>query len=1707
MSGHLLIQCLLLFFLLNSDFTHGKVHYIRPTLDSPCPQDSSSCYTLSQFIANNETNISLFFLPGNHTLSKELLLTHGYNFSLTKYAQNDVRVLVQCFGQLGRFDISDATSVSIKDIHFIGCGSNRVSQVTCLTITDSVFKNVEDTSTVLVLNVVDTVTIFKSFFLYNTLENQYTLTSLYSILDQVYHQRNTPSGVLYTAFSNVSVNSCSFSHNTGDIGGALVAHNSTLHIDSCTFSYNIAIFGGAMVTSGSTIDIDVCTFTKNSAHGGGGVMITNTDSFTISNTTFSENSAGIYAGVMITFNNTSFIIINSTFVSNSVETVTVAGSGGVITAYDSSFIISNSTFTFNVAYYGGVITTYGDSSFFISTSTFTSNFASYSGVLHILGESSFTINSSAFNSNRAYNGGVMTTLADSIFIISTSAFISNSAAENGGVIETIVDSSFTIKSCVFTSNRAMYGGVIHKFANSSFNIYNSSFKYNFAHYYGGVVEASFNSSFTISDSAFTSNSAYDGGVITTFGDSSFNISSCTFTSNIATGYGGVIDIFSHASGAENITFSVSPLSSVTIVNSTFISNEAHRGGVVSSAGNSLFIISDSIFTLNHATHYHGQGGVFRLNDRNSITIINSTFTSNTAYYGGVMQAPHDSSFTIINCIFSSNHAGDSGGVLRTFGDPRLIISNSTFSDSSFIVINSSFSSNDGYYGGVFYTNSSLTINNSTFINNTAFNRGGIIRNLGGALSINNCHFSANSVVGGGRGLIFQTQSSTHIVNTVFSNNLGSIYIFNSNLTLFGDSTFKKCVEPFNNNSWNEGGVITSFQSTVIFGSGSTTQFINNQARDGGAILAIESTITMYGKTVIASNNMTLIANSSGGGISLKQSRLDIKERSVIVGNSADRGGGIHSTSSTIAVFQPGTLHVINNNARLGGGMYLEVNSKLYVLMIEEYRYEYFLVFIGNHANYGGAAFVADSTNSEACSSDTECFIQTLALYQGYEALLDIVTMYFSENTVTSTKQGSNFFGGLLDRCTPSPFAEVYLKGRAHYSGITYLQEISSYRHSLLSSISSQPVSVCFCNKENQPDCSYQLPPVTIKKGEAFNVSIVAVDQVNNTVLANISALLSSTDGGFGEGQQSQGVEKDCTQLIFNVFSPHNYETINLFADGPCGSASLSTIFVTIQFTECTCDIGFEPRSNSKSSTRCECICDSQLSSYITGCDYATSSVFRSGTNAWITYINETDPPGYVTYPNCPFDYCRSLTENVSINFNLPSGADAQCAYNRTRTLCGLCKQNLSLSLASSRCLPCHSYWPGVCAVILLVAVITGVMLVAALLALNVTVSVGLINGFIFYGNIMSAGSAVFFPSSEPSFPSVFVAWLNLDIGIDVCFVDGLDAYIKTWLQLAFPVYIISLVIIVIIVSECSDRFAALIGKRDPISTLATLVLLSYAKLLSVTITALSFAVLDYPEGRQEIVWLPDGNVKYFRGKHIPLALIALLIILVGLPYTILLFLWQWIVRAPRWKVFRWTRNTKLNAYISSHHIPHNSKYRCWTGLLLVVRVILYITASVTLSANPQTFPLITAILIGGLIVFKGMFGLRVYKNSFVDIVDTALYSNILMLVAFSQYDFKLNVTKQRAVAYTSTVVTLILLIGSICYHVSLLIKRKTPPEDSDKLIFNPVDCTKVDTNIPALTTYSVIEVPKCNHEQDTNSPAIENRNEQENSEEYATSTL
>ena len=446
---------------------------------------------------------------------------------------------------------------------------------------------------------------------------------------------------------------------------------------------------------------------------------------------------------------------------------------------------------------------------------------------------------------------------------------------------------------------------------------------------------------------------------------------------------------------------------------------------------------------------------------------------------------------------------------------------------------------------------------------------------------------------------------------------------------------------------------------------------------------------------------------------------------------------------------------------------------------------------------------------------------------------------------------------------------------------------------------------------------------------------------------------------------------------------------------------------------------------------CACECVTMIAPYLI-CDSTTKPLMRRS-NVWISYFNVTNytTSGYLLCPNCPYDYCNPLSVPIDLN-----RADTQCAYNRSGLLCGSCRPGLSLSLGTTHCLLCPRLWPVIFISISIAALLAGVVLVAVLMALNMTVAVGTLNGLIFYVNVVAVNRSILLPFKEQSFISIFISWLNLDLGIETCYFPGLDAYTKIWIQLGFvAAYVILLItFIMIVVSSYSSRFTNLIGKKNPVATLSTLVFLSYTKLLEVIFTAMSFSSINYPDGSVHYAWLPDASVKYLVGKHIILFIVAVLLFQVGLVYTILLFSWQWLLCLPSsWKIFNWTRNHKLHTFIETYNAPYVAKHRYWTGMLLVVRAILYLTAAFNASHDPQVTLVSIIFTMGCILLLKGIVG-RLYQKWLIDILETFFYFNLLALALFVWY-FLDKKKGYYFIAYISVIITLILLLIIILYHV------------------------------------------------------------------------
>ena len=1443
------------------------------------------------------------------------------------------------------------------------------------------------------------------------------------------------------------------------VGRAIIAIDCEISINQSKFISNGAKYGGAIFANHSIIVIHGSIFTNNSAE----------------DRKVPLSWRSIITSVLYSLESTITIKL-SKFDGNTVISRIGGSRNGALSSLRSTIIIETSKFDYNtvnsVSGSGGVLYSSG-SNITIKVSEFNGNtvaLLSEGGVLYSLENNIITIKTSKFDGNMVTSseGGVLYSLKSNNITIETSKFDDNTINSRFGGILYSLESDITIDTSNFNCNtiisiggRCTCVGAVLYSLESDITIKRSKFGDNNVTSKGGTsvsaVLYSLGSNMTIEQSKFDANivktRAGDGvGGLLYYLDSTAIITSCNFDDNTVTSRGG--------GSIGGVLYSL--CNSITIQTSKFYGNTVNSTsgiGILGSVSGVLYslesniIIKEVYFNNNTVTTLGDdlEGGVLYSSESN-ITIETSRFDNNAVISSegessksGVLRSRH-CSITIVAVMFYANFANSRGGVI--------------YSENSIITIDSeSASITDAYEGGFNFEGS---MNSNSAIAGTVVCTEDI--NVNNYLQVMNNR--------GRYSVIYLINSELNVKNSgnlIISYNVGSLVAFNSNITFMG------CVEFVNNHPeqskdiFQKGGAITLFQSNAFFNGNCSLQ--NNHAENGGGLLSTESKLYVNGNLTMSHNSAT----RNGGGVYLSNSELTCLWKSAFLlynNHAGQKGGGLHAISSSIKVNsayprntvtvtvphgKPYTslrarINFTTNEANMGGGLSLEANAKLYVLKYDNTvdvctTTLSTMVFIANNANYGGAIYVDDDSNSGTCTSNSkiECFFQVLAVHGEKGDYLETRSIYFLRNQANIS--GSTLFGGLLDRCGASQFAEVRYRYYRHksddsYSGIAYFKYVLVSPINCISessvasniSISSGPVKVCLCI-QNEYNCSHQLLAIfEVKKGEAFDVQLVAVDQIEQPVDAIIQASLEFTESGLSEGQLTTEIPGECTNLTFNVVSPHNYENLILSAlDGPCKDANLSRRVIKIDFQPCSCPIGFQISGNS--DINCTCDCHSNISLHTEHCDSRTGSFIKnSHSRAWISYINDSNQTGYLVYQNCPFDYCISLS--LPIDLNQPNGADTQCAFNRSSLLCGSCQPGLSISLGSSHCLQCPNHWSALLAVITLAAILAGIALVALLLILNMTVAVGSLNGVIFYANIVHANKSILLPFQDTNLVTVFISLLNLELGVDTCYFPGMDTYIKTWLQLAFPAFVFTLVGIIIIVSSHSITFSKLIGSKDPVATLATLILLSYAKLLQICFESLSVGILMYPDGTSEPLWLPDATVKYLSGKHSPLFIAAVLIILLGLIFTALLFLWQWRFCLPMWKIFTvCLRNQKLQFFIETYHAPFIPKHRYWTGLLLTSRAILYLVVAANVSNDPQlslSAIVFTMIFILLLITF---IDIRMYKKKSVNFLETFFVLNILLFAVFTWYSLSSANINQKAVAYTSVLSTFIILKFIILYHV------------------------------------------------------------------------
>ena len=460
--------------------------------------------------------------------------------------------------------------------------------------------------------------------------------------------------------------------------------------------------------------------------------------------------------------------------------------------------------------------------------------------------------------------------------------------------------------------------------------------------------------------------------------------------------------------------------------------------------------------------------------------------------------------------------------------------------------------------------------------------------------------------------------------------------------------------------------------------------------------------------------------------------------------------------------------------------------------------------------------------------------------------------------------------------------------------------------------------MCFCEDgKHQPNCSLSNFAHTIHAfpGQVFSLNLAVVGSkgvFNGVVSGAIRAFNVSYDGTLGLHQSSQTSNKSiCNNFNYSINSTEDAVTFQLAAE----EIYLSVITQGGDYLSVPVHLKDCPARFLLSNVTSGCECDPVLGINKIYCNIDDETILRPA-NSWIGFIDEFNNTGTLFHPNCPIKYC--LPRDVKITINT---SDGQCGPHRTGLLCGKCEEGYSLTLGDQKCEKCSNTY----LLLILPFAMAGLLLVAILFALDLTVTEGSINGLVFYANVIAMNDTILSLGGF-SYLYTFVAWLNLDLGIQTCLFDGLDGYTETWLQFLFPFYLWMLILFIIQFYRKFPALANRLGGENAVQVLATLLLLPYTKLQRTVITIMSFTTLEYPDGVVRYVWLYDANVEFFKGKHLFLGLAGILVLVfLIVPYTLCLVFFQQLQACSGHRLFHWVN--KLKPVFDSYAGPYKDKYR------------------------------------------------------------------------------------------------------------------------------------------------------------------------------------
>ena len=741
----------------------------------------------------------------------------------------------------------------------------------------------------------------------------------------------------------------------------------------------------------------------------------------------------------------------------------------------------------------------------------------------------------------------------------------------------------------------------------------------------------------------------------------------------------------------------------------------------------------------------------------------------------------------------------------------------------------------------------------------------------------------------------------------------------------------------------------------------------------------------------------------------------------------------------------------NNSATqaVGGALKLCEASRLFVHNSTHVH------FINNRALKGGAIYV-----QQYCMDTIPlCFIQPFASHEGVSAMEFFKLVKFEFINNSAEVAGGVLYGGDIDQCTIINHGNTPQQHNVRYS-MKIFSEV--FKQQGPSSISSDPRGVCFCHGSQlssyNQTCTTSKDPLYKFPGEKFTVSIVTVGQMNGSTFGTIVTSLVDKNPnhnlihvGMGDNETSA----ICRNMTYKLNSNRTSALIH-FKPVTSEFATIYGIIIpnlTVHLLQCP--LGFQLTT----SPPFECVCNSLLTKFLVDsqvkCNISNKTISIQQRRLWFGCLDQekqnqsTTCDSLVVAQNCDY-YCSTTANDDDGVVQVPvMDQDSQCSVGHTGILCGACKPGYSRVLGGT--LECQKDCTNANLPLLIVVFLaSGILLVVIIMALNLTVTEGTLNGLLVYATVIQTHRS-YFPEHQSTvehFCWVFVSWINLSFGMKTCLYNGMDGYQHIWALFAQAFYFLFIIVTIVLLSRRFIFFTRLL-RKNIIKVLATLAVMLYSNLVFAIFSTFKYAILHISttNGTQysQVAWFYDGNVPYFGIKHAPLFVVALMCSIVMILYVFSLLLIQCLQRRSDFFLLFWV--DRFRPFFEAYTGPCRDSYRFWPGFLLFMRTAMYTLNSLIPAYTNYLFRikmLITASVCVVIMSLACIFPQGVYKWWPINILEFSFFLNLCITSGvLGLKSNKHRSISDRSAVYASISITAFTFLGILVYHFYGQIKDTT----------------------------------------------------------------